>query len=136
MRRLTDKMIKAGEDLVRVLNEAEFPLRAALWVYFSELEYWRMYLVIPGIRAEGRRKFYRRISSLTRNEAKFPVEFHLGLVDANDTVAKSLGKPVKAGDLANSRYPRGTIRGKYFDDAHVYPLPEGSRRRRRKISSV
>ena len=108
MRRLTEKMIKAGEDLVRVLHQAEFPLRAALWVYFSELEDWRMYLVIPGIRAEGRRKFYRRISSLTRNESKFPVEFH----------------------------PRGTILGKYFDDAHVYPLPEGSRRRRREVSSV
>ena len=136
MRRLTEKMIKAGEDLVRVLHESRFPLQAALWVYFSELEDWRMYLAIPGVRAEGRIKFYRRIFSLTRNEYKFPVEFHLGLLDAKDIVAKLLGKPVKAGDLANYRYLHGSIRGKYFDDVHIYPLPEDSRRRRRKASSV
>jgi hypothetical protein len=131
MRMLTEEMIKTGAALVQLLHEHRFSFRAAGWLYISEGRRWRLYLAIPGVRAEGRGKFYDIIYSLMKKGPEFPY-FSLGLVDAKKFVA---GR-IKAEDMARYECSSGTVNGHDFDDAYFYPLPDTPRRKRRKASAV
>ena len=47
---LTEQMIKAGGNLLRMLSERRFPFRAALWLYLSEAQEWTLVLAVPKAR--------------------------------------------------------------------------------------
>lgn len=133
MRILTEEMIRTGAALVQLLHEHRFPFRAAGWLYLTEGRRWRLYLAIPGVRAEGRVKFYDTIYSLMKKRPKFPPDLSLGLVDAKKVVA---WPRIKAEDMAHYECSSGSVNGHDFDDAYFYPLPESPRRSRRKVSAV
>jgi hypothetical protein len=117
---MTEQMIKAGETLILLLKKHRFAFRAALWLYLSEAEEWRLFLAVPGERVEGKKKFYKKLLSILTKEAG-PLSLDaLSVVDAKDPLIYSLGAPINVGSVGGRRVRRGTINGRYFEDAYVY----------------
>jgi len=119
---VSEEMLKAGEKLLRLLGKRSFPFRAALWIYLSDAEEWRLFLAVPKAREEGKRKFYKRLQNLVEKESDLPLFSALTIVDAKDPLIYSIGVAVKVGDVAGRKLSRGRINGRYFEDAYVYPL--------------
>jgi len=117
---MTEQMINAGEILIHLLRKHRFAFRAALWLYLSEAEEWRLFLAVPGERVEGKKKFYKKLQSILTKEAG-PLSLDaLSVVDAKDPLIYSLRPPVNVGSVGGRRIHRGTINGRYFEDAYVY----------------
>ena len=117
---MTEQMIKAGETLILLLKKHRFAFRAALWLYLSEAEEWRLFLAVPGERVEGKKKFYKKLQSILTKEAG-PLSLDaLSVVDVKDPLIYSLGAPINVGSVGGRRIHRGTINGRYFEDAYVY----------------
>ena len=119
---LTEQMIKVGGNLLRLLKERRFPLRAALWVYLSEAQEWTLVLAVPKARAEGTLKLYKQIQSvLAKGSDLLPLSAVM-VVDAKDPLVYSAGPAVKVGKVTGHKFPSGTINGRSFEDAYIYPL--------------
>jgi hypothetical protein len=115
-------MIKIGENLLRLLGERRFPLRAALWLYLCEAEDWRLVLAVPKARAEGKMKFYKQIQGVLAKGSDLLPLSAVTVVDAKDPLVYSMGPAVKVGNVRGHKFSRGTINGRHFEDAYVYPL--------------
>ena len=119
---MTEQMIKAGEKLLRLLSEQRFPFRAALWLYLSEAQEWQLVLAVPKARAEGTLKLYKQIQSvLAKGSDLLPLSAVM-VVDAKDPLVYSAAPAVKVGNVTGQKFSSGTINGRSFDDAYVYPL--------------
>jgi hypothetical protein len=122
IRPLTEDMREGGEKLLRLLQKRQFPFRAALWLYMSEAEEWRLFLAVPKARKEGKMKFYKKLQSAVSKEPGLPSFLELAVVDAKDPLAYSLGRADQVGNIKGHQFSRGTINGRYFADAYVYRL--------------
>ena len=118
---MSEQMLKAGEKLLHLLGRRGFPFRAALWIYLSEAEEWRLFLAVPKAREEGKRKFYRRLQNIVQREPDLPEFGAIAVVDAKDPLVYSFGTAVKVGAVTGRALTRGRINGRYFESAYVYP---------------
>ena len=53
--------ISGGEQLLRVLDQAHFPVASALWLLRAETQDWRLLLATPLVDNPGPRKAYDRL---------------------------------------------------------------------------
>ena len=119
---MTEQMIKAGETLIHLLRKHKFTFRAALWLYLSEAEEWRLFIAVPRERTEGKTKFYKRLQRILRTEPVPLTLRMLSVVDARDPLVYSMGAPINVGSVGGRSISCGTIRGRSFEDAYVYQL--------------
>jgi hypothetical protein len=119
---LTEKMIKVGGNLLRLLGERRFPLRAALWLYLTEAQEWTLVLAVPKARAEGTMKFYKQIQSVLAKGSDLLPLSAVTVVDAKDPVVYSAAPAVKVGNIGGHKFSQGTINGRSFEDAYIYPI--------------
>jgi hypothetical protein len=75
-----------------LLSERRFPLRAALWLYLSEAEEWRLVLAVPKARAEGKLKFYKQIQRVLAEGSDFLPLRAVTVVDAKDLLVYSTAR--------------------------------------------
>lgn len=76
---LTESMIKAGEELTRILDQMNWPVTASLWFYFVEENQWKLLLTSPSVGKEGPKRAYQRIQeALEKFQQGIPM---LGLQD-------------------------------------------------------
>jgi hypothetical protein len=122
---LPEEMLKAGENLLRLLHKHRFALRAALWLYLSEAEEWRLFLAVPGARVAGTKKFYKKLQTILATEPSGLRLSALMVVDAKAPLIYSLGPAIEVGSVGERRFSRGAIKGRYFEDAHIYRLGTG-----------
>jgi hypothetical protein len=122
IQQLTEEMIKAGGDLVRLLDSRRFLVRAALWLYSSEKSEWRLVLATPEARIEGPKRIYKRLqSALAKEGSSLPLSA-LTVVDTQDTLIQSLGSVMRVDGVSGNRFSRNTINGRYIEDAYIYRL--------------
>jgi hypothetical protein len=119
---MTEKMLETGERLLQVLRKRRFPFRAALWIYLSEAEEWRLFLAVPRARAQGTMKFYKRLQDVLAQESDLLPLSALAIVDAKDPLIYAMGPGIEVGDVAGHQFSRGKINGRYFENAYVYRL--------------
>ncbi len=53
--------VAAGEELIMRLDKFNFPVVAALWYYFPELNQWRLLIASPVVDKDGPKKAYKAI---------------------------------------------------------------------------
>jgi hypothetical protein len=61
---LIDQYIHAGRGLVEMLQQSEFPLQGAFWLYSSESDGWRLVLVTELVDALGTTEAYKRVQDV------------------------------------------------------------------------
>ena len=124
---LDEHMIKAGEELIRKLDELHWPAEAALWFYFTEKNQWRLILGFRSVRREGPKKTYRKIQKAL-NELSEEYRSRIGLedifaVDSSYPVLKLLRMAISTGkDIVGIRFSRNVINGHLIEDAYIYRL--------------
>lgn len=121
---LNDKMIRAGEALVRRLDARDVNLRSALWLYSPELEEWKLLLAVPAVADEGPRGVYQQIQHAL-SESGSEVD---GLSLSNIRVLKPdaplislLRKAIHTGPgISGIRFTNNVINGIVIEDAYIY----------------
>ena len=121
---LVSKDIEAGRELIDILDKSQFPVTAAAWVYYPDLEDWR--LVIGSPRAvKDLQRAYMDIA-LHMDEAG-DLRERLGLariklVPPTDALLRALGQVIRLPGLGAVRFSKNMINGVFIDDALIYRL--------------
>jgi hypothetical protein len=119
---LTDKMIEAGASLLNTLDKQHFIVDAALWLYLTEANRWRLLVATPEVRVEGPKKTYRRLLNALRNAAVHNVDpQNISVIDARDAFIELLRSAVRVNRNAGGvRFSRNTVNGQFIEDAYIY----------------
>lgn len=134
---LDQARIDAGEMLVRRLEERGCAVPAAMWAYESDINEWRLYLVMPLIYdsspAAGVEQVSQAIASL-RSEDEFPIARpEIATVGADHPGVAMIAAAIGTGPaLARLRIQGTRVNGNLIDDVLIYRLYRAGLGRPRK----
>jgi len=120
---LVDKKTEAGRKLVEALDEATFPVRAALWYYVPEPANWRLVIASALVREEGPNEAYRRLQSVLMRHPEVSVELNdVWFVKDTDPFVELIAKAVRTPPdaIKEIRFSRNSVDGVFIDDALIY----------------
>jgi hypothetical protein len=123
---LTDKMIHAGAELTKKLDELQWPVFASLWLYESEGNQWRLLIASERVTVDGPQKSYQKIQSALAaiedvNSALALSD--IGVTDPQDPLIRLLGMAIGTGrQVGGIRFKRNVINGHLIEDAYVYQI--------------
>ena len=120
---LNPEMIDAGQALIQRLDAKNEDISAAIWLYFTEPNVWRLMLATPIVKAKGPLSAYKMIQSvLRRHNDEFPMLDlqDITVVAPDDAVLEPFRIAIKESGTAGIRLSRTAIGGQYIDDAYVY----------------
>lgn len=118
---LTDQMIEAGASVVQNLN-GQFLVDAAVWLYLSDTNRWRLLLATPEVHTEGPLKAYKRLLRAFGNAAMHGLTIEdVSVIDSRDPLIRLLRGAMKTDRSGRGiRFSRSTIKGQFIDDAYIY----------------
>ncbi len=120
---LVDLDIESGRSLIQALDQAGFPLTAALWNSLPEESEWRLILATPRVKERGPRDVYEAVQWVA-HLAEIDLPLHrISVVEPEDSLVTELrifmgtdGAPFIGGTFLH-----GTMVGDAFiDAAYVY----------------
>jgi hypothetical protein len=119
---LTDQMIEAGASVVQNLNGGQFLVDAAVWLYLSDANRWRLLLATPEVHTEGPLKAYKRLLRAFGNAAMHGLTIEdVSVIDSRDPLIRLLRGAMKTDRSGRGiRFSRTTIKGQFIDDAYIY----------------
>jgi hypothetical protein len=119
---LVNDRVASGEAVVRALDDAGYPVAAAFWNYFGELEAWRLVIVPRDMRGEGVRDELLNIGRILRQSGtRFDVS-DIKVSPPGNALIRALSKFVRAEGLNGIRASRNWIDGVYIEDAYIYRM--------------
>ena len=122
---LVDREIEDGERLVSKLDEEGFPLDAALWLYLSDLNEWRLMIASPWVDSKGPKATYARIDQVLqelRPEIGIPFA-GISVVPPNDRLISALRSAASTGSgISGVRFTHNVVGGQYIEDAYIYRM--------------
>lgn len=125
---LTDAMIKAGADLIRRLDEVEWPVVASFWLYVPELNSWKLLLASPVVALSGPRRAYEAIqmalSTVPERQAQLALS-NIEVVEPSHYLVKLLRTAINTGPTINGiRFTSNVINGQFIHDAYIYRMSD------------
>jgi hypothetical protein len=113
--------------LTHALDETEWPVTAALWLFFSESNQWRLIFASPTVNKEGPGNAYKHIQTALRNLPTGTSSVGLqdiAVIDASAPVVELLSTVVKTGEdsIAGIRFSENVINGHLIEDAYIYRM--------------
>jgi hypothetical protein len=112
-------LVNAGHTIVKALDTAGIPPRAAMWVHNTDTNAWKLWIV-PHASVKDKRDFYRRIADIV---SKHRAE--LGGIDASDTELVSDEHPAIRGLRVILKMP-GLGAARFTDNRfNGFFLPDG-----------
>jgi hypothetical protein len=111
--------VERGAELVRALDAAGFPVLAALWMHYPDIETWKLLIATP--KANEPQKAYTEIRHIV-DGAKLdaPDLAQIRLVLPDDQTVTTLSQAIRVEGLSGVRFSRNMINGIYVDDAYIY----------------
>lgn len=121
---LTDAMIQAGAELTRKLDEIGLPIVAALWLFDTEVNEWRLLFASPAVSTQGPLQVYERIQhalqQLGDKAAAAPLSV-IGLLDEHAELVKRLRNTMTTGPgIGRRRFSKNVLNGHFIEDALIY----------------
>jgi hypothetical protein len=90
----TDILVKEGQRLLNYLDEGKTKPRGAMWVYSSDSDTWKLWIV-PAQEVTDKLEFYRLVAqTMTRHRTELP-SLDVGLVEfkrSDDPAVHGLGR--------------------------------------------
>jgi hypothetical protein len=121
---LLDAKIASGRRLVELLDLEKFEIVAALWLYTSSADEWRLMLATPLVDSDGPRSVYLKIRAILDQRADELPWLNLSnitVISPEDPLVKSLRSAIKTvGGLQSIRFTRNRINDLFIEDALIY----------------
>jgi len=121
---LVKEDIEAGMELLRLLDARNFPITGAAWIYFPDIEEWRLVIRTP--RAEQNLQgalLDIAVAMDAAGDLRSRLDLsRMKLVPPSDRMLQAMGSVVRAPGLQSIRFSRNMINGIYIDDALIYRL--------------
>ncbi len=126
---LTDAMIKAGEDLTRKLDEHEWPVVAAFWLYAPEQNTWKLLLASPVVALQGPRRAYQDIQAALAalpNRQVVPLTLReIEVIEPRHHLVSLLRTAINTGPTINGiRFTGNVVNGQFINDAYIYRMSD------------
>ncbi|SHG06523.1 hypothetical protein [Ornithinibacillus halophilus] len=128
-RTLVEKDFREGALLVKELDNANFPVHAALWLYDLDRECWRLIIASKSYDHTGPAKAYRSINDvlmeLRQNNQDYNIDLsNIVFVRTNDRLIEILSTTIHTGPdkVAGIRFSRNAIENYYIEDAYIYRI--------------
>ncbi|MDR3493050.1 MAG: hypothetical protein P4L82_00465 [Ancalomicrobiaceae bacterium] len=121
---LVDADVNAGLELVKLLDESQFNVKSAAWIYYPEREEWKLLIATPRAAQDLSAAYYDVVTVLRRNkdlDDRFD-STRIRVVRPDEPSLEALSRLVKADGLQKLRYTHNAIDGYYIDDALIYRL--------------
>jgi hypothetical protein len=121
---LVDADIEMGRELVRILDGAKFPVTAAAWIFFPDIDEWRLVIRTPKAEKNLLEAFGQVARILDeKGDLRKRIDLtRVKLVPPTDRMLDAIGKAVRVDGLSTIRFGRNVINGIYIDDALIYRL--------------
>jgi PHD/YefM family antitoxin component YafN of YafNO toxin-antitoxin module len=116
--------IEAGRELVRLLDDAGFPVTGAAWIHDSDMDEWRLVIRTPKA-AQNLLEALREVRQVM--DAKGDLRHRLDLarvklVPPNDRLLQVMERMVHVSGVSTVRFSRNVVEGMYIGDAVIYRL--------------
>ncbi|WP_291863389.1 hypothetical protein [Bradyrhizobium sp.] len=121
---LVDADVEMGRELLRILDETNFPVTAAAWIYFPDIEEWRLVIRTPKAEKNLQQALLELAVSLdSRGDLRKRLDLsRVKLVPPQDKMLAAMGSIVKVEGISSIRFSRNVINGVLIDDALIYRL--------------
>lgn len=117
----TELLVKEGQALVRHLDQGQVKPRSALWVYDSERDDWRLWIVPPSNMTD-RFELYRLVAeTLSAHRADMPT-LDIGSIEfktEDHPAIKGLGRIVHMEGIGAAPVRQNMLNGFYLSDSVV-----------------
>lgn len=117
------KLINAGRRLIESLDRSDFEVIAALWLYLSEPDEWRLIIASPTEHEKGPRKAYIAIQSVL-NTSLPPIEIplqNISVVSPDDNLIRTLQGLISTGSgISGIRFKQCSFNNLFIEDAYIY----------------
>jgi len=119
--------IDAGLNLIEALDKSQFGVAAALWLYASDSDKWRMVIAYSGRRQDLEKK-YRDAATISASwRSKHPEKPILELsrvriTSVDDPLIKGLTPVIRMDGLGEIRFSNNVVNGIYVEDAIIHRL--------------
>jgi hypothetical protein len=121
---LVNTDVEMGSELLKVLDEAAFPVTAAAWIYFPDVDEWRLVVRTPKAEKDLQGAL-RELAAAMDAKGDLRVRLDLSrvkLVPPKDKILAAMGSMVRVDGISNVRFSRNVINGMVIDDALIYRL--------------
>lgn len=116
-----DLLVSSGTALVQLLDSNGLKPRAAMWVYNSDTETWRLWIV-PAQALDNKAEFYRKLAAvISNNRDKLP-GFDIGYVEyksAEHPVVKGMRSVIRMDGLGSAHLTNNRLNGIFLPDGIV-----------------
>jgi hypothetical protein len=123
---LSSQVVKAGEELLKRLDDAGGEVIAAYWIFDPEVGDWRLEFVSPEVESKGPLLFYALVFGLSDEEPKLSPRLDyssINVLGPKYNRYKELTSAVKGGkNFAGARLNSIMVGGQ-FVDLYIYRLP-------------
>ncbi len=122
---LSKELIEKGKALVGKLDDSGVKVDAALWLYFAELEGWKLVLLMPDLIRKGPKRAYRTVqAALSQMDLNGTISLvDISVAKPNTAVLSQLRKAIRtAKDMSGIRFTNNVVQGVLIEDAYIYRL--------------
>ena len=123
---LTEEMIATGAALIRKMDERKMSPEAAFWLYFPDIQAWKLVIAKAKVGISGPKETYRQIQKLLGEFATETKRLSL-----NDIAVARSDAPIVAllrialgnvTGISSIRFTANVINGVVIEDAYIYRL--------------
>ena len=117
--------ITQGENLIRVLDKEGFPVTAALWLYSSDDESWKLVIASPEGKVQIQKKYLdvATIAAKYRNEDCNILDLNrISIIDDGEPFIAALKLAIRADGINQIRFSNNVINGIFVEDALIYRM--------------
>ena len=120
---LVEEAKAAGRSFLERVDKSGLDVKAALWTYREEGEYWRLVLASPLVDKAGSRDMYRKLHPIWL-EQKDELDWSLiTVVGTNEPLIKLIASEVNTGDgIGGFWFSARVIESTYVDDCYIYRM--------------
>lgn len=124
---LVEFELEEGVRLVRALDAGGFPVKAALWLYSSEMDRWRFIIATTEVPKEIARRVREAATIATEWRQAHPDERVLDLarvsfVSENDRLITGLGRVIRVEGISDVRFSNNMVNGVFVEDAIIHRM--------------
>lgn len=121
---LDDKLIKSGEKLIQHLDSANAVVDAALWLYFPDIQNWKLLLSFPNIIQQGPKAAYETVQTilLKMGDMAFSLD-DIAMAKPDAAILNLMRATINTGPgISGMRFTNNVINGQLIQDAYIYRL--------------